>query len=102
MGAPVGNTNRANGKRFANALAWALEEYESDKVKRGEALREIAKGIVADAIAGDKDARREIGDRLDGKPKQQTELSGDPDSPVSVVSRVERVIVDANAHNSNG
>ena len=79
MAAPLGNTNRANGKRFANALAWALETYESDKVKRGEALREIAKGMVSDAVAGDALARREIADRLDGKPAQSVQVDGDGD-----------------------
>lgn len=77
MGAPVGNKNRANAKRFANALAWALEEYESNGIKRGEALREIAKGIVNDALAGDAAARREIADRLDGKPAQAVTVDGD-------------------------
>jgi hypothetical protein len=102
MAAPIGNTNRANGKRFANALKAALEEYESDKVKRGEALREIAKGLVLDALSGDATARREVADRLDGKPAQSVTLGGDPDNPVQTVSRVERVIVDANASNTNG
>jgi hypothetical protein len=94
MAAPIGNTNRANGKRFANALKAALEEYESDKVKRGEALREIAKGLVKDAIAGDPVARREVADRLDGKPAQV--VGGDPDGePIRTVTEIAIRAVDA-------
>ena len=91
MGAPIGSTNRANGKRFANAVKAALEDYESDGVKRGEALREIARGMVRDALAGDQTARREIADRLDGKPRQQVEVSGDEENPVAVKGLIELV-----------
>jgi hypothetical protein len=82
MAAPLGSTNRANGKRFANAIKAALEEYEDDKVKRGEALRAIATGLVKDAVNGDAYARRELADRLDGKPAQSTELSGPDGGPI--------------------
>ena len=41
----------------------------------------LAAAKVALAAAdGDKDAYREIGDRLDGKPKQQTEITGGEDA----------------------
>jgi hypothetical protein len=89
MAAPIGNTNRANGKRFANALKAALEEYESDKVKRGEALREIAKGLVLDALSGDATARREVADRLDGKPAQI--IAGDNELPPVQLGVIELV-----------
>jgi hypothetical protein len=89
MAAPIGNTNRANGKRFANALKAALEEYESDKVKRGEALREIAKGLVQDALSGDATARREVADRLDGKPAQI--IAGDNELPPVQLGVIELV-----------
>ncbi len=91
MAGPIGNTNRANGKRFANALKTALEEYEDDKVKRGEALRAIAKGMVVDALAGDATARRDIADRLDGKPAQTSILQGDDEGGPVKVSKVELV-----------
>lgn len=69
-GAPVGNDNATKGKKWSGAIRRALNEYESETVKQGEALLEIAKGVVRDALAGDKDARAEIGNRLDGKPAQ--------------------------------
>lgn len=76
-GAPVGNDNAAKGKKWAGAIRRALHEYQSDSVKQGEALLEIAKGVVRDALAGDASARREIGDRLDGKPAQAIIAQGD-------------------------
>lgn len=77
MGAPLGNTNKADGRRWAGAIRRALHEYEDDRVKQGEALHEIAKGVVKDALDGDRYARAEIGDRLDGKPAQSVTHQGD-------------------------
>jgi hypothetical protein len=42
--------------------------------------RAAARVMLKAAIDGDKDAYREVGDRSDGKPKQQTELSGGEDA----------------------
>jgi hypothetical protein len=69
-GAPTGNTNAANAKRWKNAIEYALEKYSSSKVKQGQALRAIAHKLVENAIDGDKDAWMEIGNRLDGKVSQ--------------------------------
>ncbi len=102
MGAPLGSQNRANGKRFANALKTVLEEYADNGIKRGEALRAIAKGLVVDALAGDFNSRKEIADRLDGKPGQQVTIDGDGDGGPVKIERLERVIVRANATDSNG
>ncbi len=85
-GAQPGNNNAAKNKPWAQALAWMAEHYEDieSRVERGQALREIARKCFADALAGDKDARREIGDRLDGKPKQQVEATGEGGGPLTV------------------
>ena len=45
------------------------------------------------ALSGDMGAMREMFDRLDGKPAQQVQLSGDADG-VPIRHRVEQVIVD--------
>ena len=76
MAAPTGNQNAAKGREWTDAIRWALENYESKAIKRGQALRQIAQVTIEKAIDGDKDARQEIGNRLDGKPVQPTELSG--------------------------
>lgn len=78
-GAPLGNQNAAKAKRWQDALHKALVRFESAelKVKAGEALDKIAEGVVLDALKGDKDARAEIGNRLDGKPAQSIIATGD-------------------------
>ena len=72
QGAPIGNKNAAKAKAWEGALRAALAQYENKdaKIKKGEALRKVAETVVAHAIAGNKDAWKEIGDRLDGKPAQ--------------------------------
>lgn len=101
-GAPVGNDNAVKGKKWAGAIRRALNDYQSDTIKQGEALLAIAKGVVEDALKGDAAARREIGDRLDGKPAQAI-IGGDEDDPsISVVHKIERVIRRADVANRNG
>lgn len=72
-GAVKGNRNAAKGKDWHDAIRYALATYEDDYVKRGTALKEIAKTVVRLAIGGDKDAYQEVGNRLDGKPVQAVE-----------------------------
>lgn len=93
-GAPQGNQNAAKGKRWQDALVKALAQYENKegKIKRGQALAKVAEMVVMRALVGDKDAWKEIGDRLDGKAAQSLEVTGDPDNPVE--NRIEYHIVD--------
>lgn len=93
MGAPLGNKNAVNKGEWTANIRWALKHYHDSSVKRGKALREIAYKLVAQAVDGDKEARREIGDRLDGKPAQA--LVG-ADGESLQLSRVERVVVEFN------
>lgn len=95
--AAVGNTNAAKGTRWRDALNKALARFTSEKVQTGEALDEIARGVVMAALAGDWEAVREIGNRLDGKPAQAITVGGDGDNPLEVVQRIERVLVRAHA-----
>ena len=89
MPGPLGNTNRANGKRFANALKAVLDEYEDDRVKRGEALRALARDMIKDALGGDAGARRDLIDRVDGKPGQAVTVDGDGEGgPVKTVTEI--------------
>ncbi len=55
------------------------EEIDGKKVKR---LRIVADKIVELAMAGDMSAAKEIGDRLDGKPRQATEVTGEGGGPL--------------------
>ena len=75
-GAPKGNGNARKGSRWRNMLEEALEQYEDmpNGVQAGKALKAIAMRTVADALCDDPrvraEARSEIANRLDGKPKE--------------------------------
>jgi len=76
MSAPKGNRFASHDKPWTNALTRVLAQLElpgeegKPAVKAGEALRQIAEATVMQALAGDKDARKEIADRMDGKPSE--------------------------------
>jgi len=93
VAAPLGNQNARKAKRWQDALNKALARYESEdgKIRAGEALDKIAEGVVIDALAGDKDARAEIGNRLDGKPAQAIIGGEDDDPPLKVEGRIKLV-----------
>jgi hypothetical protein len=64
-------TNRWTDKEWRSALRTALLEKHP---KHGTNLRAIADMVVQSAIAGDMDAAKEIGNRLDGRPSQSVEI----------------------------
>lgn len=76
MAAPKGNKFASHEKPWTDALRRVLAQLEVKdeagkvQVKAGEALRQIAEVTVLAAIGGDKDARKEISDRLDGRPSE--------------------------------
>jgi len=90
-GAPLGNKNAAKSKDWQNALRWVADNYENEAagITRGQALRKMATVCFEQAMAGDKDARAEIANRLDGKPVQP--ICGDDDSPPIRIEPVELV-----------
>ena len=69
-------------KPWSEALRVALSTYENKglMVAKGQALRRIADKCVELAITGDDRAMREIADRLDGKPVQAIEGTGEDGS----------------------
>lgn len=73
----------------------ALAQYENAEagIKPGEALRKIAETVVVKALVGDKDAVKEIADRLDGKPAQAVTVGNEDEQPF--VTKVVREIVRA-------
>lgn len=76
-GAQPGNTNAVRGKQWRDALRKKLALFadEENKIVRGQALDGIAEVVVKQALAGNKDAIQEIGNRLDGKPHQSMDIS---------------------------
>ena len=81
-GAPKGNQNAARGRVWREAIDRAIKRDR-------EALNRVAKALITAAEAGDMQAIKELGDRLDGKPTQM--LGGDPDSPIRARLTVEFV-----------
>lgn len=61
-----------------------MAQYENKeaKIRKGQALRKVAEVVVQKALMGDKDAVKEIGDRLDGKPAQA--ITGADGGPLTV------------------
>lgn len=90
-------TNKGKDKPWREALMLAVNEASGD----GKKLRRIADALVNQAIAGDVTAIKEIGDRLDGKPRQETELTGTEGGPI-LFEEVRRVIVDTANSNPEG
>jgi hypothetical protein len=66
-GGQKGNKNAARGAEWREAVVKAI--------KRGQGLDKLADVLVAKALDGDMVAIKEVGDRLDGKPKQQVDLN---------------------------
>ncbi|GEM_PF-2310641 len=76
--------------KFKDALRHALIHYEDKNVKKGQALRHIAKSLIHVAINGNERDRmaaiKELADRLDGKAAQA--VTGIEGEPITVVQRV--------------
>ena len=85
MGAPKGNQNAAKGKRWKSVIEQRLEALG--------AMETLADALITEALTGNIQAIKEIGDRLDGKPCQQIEATG-LDGGAIQLERIERVITD--------
>lgn len=71
-------------KHWSDALRRAVNRESAGKGSP-KWLEVIANRCVAEAADGDLQAMREIGDRLDGKPKQSTEHSGPDGAAIPAV-----------------
>ena len=83
---------RASNKEWRDAIRKAVHERrvttDDGKTEKIKSITLLARKLVTKALDGDVTAMKEIGDRLDGKPKQSVDLSG-----VARIKRIERVIV---------
>ena len=84
-GAQPGNRNGAHDKPWTNALQRALQQYSDEDCPRGSALQRIANGVVRDSLKGDPNARKEIFERLDGKPVQPVAATVDANITLEVI-----------------
>lgn len=91
MGAPIGNNNAAKGKLWSHALERAAEYYpEKPPIGKNDKMKGIYEAahrfwnemMTENKMYGSLPYFKELGDRLDGRPKQQMELSQDPANPV--------------------
>jgi hypothetical protein len=75
MAGVAGRSGRKVGSRndtpFRDALRRAVMEADGDEKK----LFRIARALVTQAASGDVSAIREVADRLDGKPRQETDVT---------------------------
>ena len=69
-GAPEGNTNSSKSNRL-----WGETIKRAVLQSDGAKLRLIAEKLLEKAAEGDIQAIRELGDRLDGKPQQTTDVT---------------------------
>ena len=67
-GAPIGNKNACKGKVWADALHRAIAQ------DKGARVRLAAEKLLDEASSGQQWAIRELADRLDGRPRQETAL----------------------------
>lgn len=81
-GGQLGNQNAAKGKRWEAAILRAVEAWPKEPdstdcsaliIGLNKAAHEFVKGVYE---RGDLGFFKEFGDRLEGKPSQPTELSG--------------------------
>ena len=63
-GAPKGNTNASKTKLWGDTIRHAIVQADAEK------LRKLADKLIENALSGDMQALKEIGDRLDGKSVQ--------------------------------
>lgn len=82
MAAPQGNQNAKKAKIWEQAIKRALARYSGSTVDAG--LDKLADRLIKSAIEHEDDSAaaqimEKIGDRLDGKPAQAVEMSGELD-----------------------
>lgn len=82
MAAPQGNQNAKKAKIWEQAIKRALARYSGSTVDAG--LDKLADRLIKSAIEHKDDSAaaqimEKIGDRLDGKPAQAVEMSGELD-----------------------
>lgn len=82
MGAPVGNQNAAKAKKWTSAIERALQRRSGKSL--ADALDDMAEKFLDAVEKGDVSAFRELGDRLQGKPTQALEHTGEDGEPISL------------------
>lgn len=80
------------GRAIRDALSDVFRSM--DKLEEGETLRELLRGYVQDALNGCKETRKDLLDRMYGRPVQATELTGSNGEPLQVVWPLPKSLLD--------
>lgn len=81
-GGQPGNQNAHRGSLVKGAIRRALAEREA---QGRDSLLNVVRKMIDDAEEGDKEARREFFDRLDGKAAQSLTVAGDAENPLQIM-----------------
>ncbi len=85
MAGVPGRSGKRMDSLWADAIRRAIKRREESNP---QALEWMAEVLLNKAAEGDMAAMKELGDRLDGKPKQRTELSGPDGEQIPVGMKV--------------
>lgn len=80
-------------KVWADAVHKAVHEYheaedESGKAKKVRYINQLAANLVQDAMNGNMEAMKEIGNRLDGRPHQSSSVEVEPSDALTELLKV--------------
>ena len=98
MAAAQGNQYAAKAKQWSMAIERAITAYpdlpdDADCSPYIKGLNKAACLFVSKMMdEGSVIFFREFGDRLEGKPAQSLELSGDPDNPIAITEIVRTIV----------
>jgi hypothetical protein len=79
---------RKGEKFWADAVKRAVNRRMENEEGKPKKLERLADQLVKAGLAGDVSALKEIGDRLDGRPKQAVEASGPDGGSIPVALSV--------------
>lgn len=89
VGAPKGSKNAFKGSEWSKSLKRAMSRFSAkegdEHVSWRRGLDRVADKVIAAACEGQKDAWQEIANRIEGKPGQSVELSGNPEKPIGIL-----------------
>lgn len=84
-GAPLGNKNAAKPRIWHQAIMRALEIHDKSRIDGKKEIDALAEKLLELVRAGDLNALKEFGDRLDGKPAQAIVGGDSGDNPIRLL-----------------
>lgn len=85
---------RKGEKEWAHAMRRAVMRRIEGIEGKPQKLERLADKVVELGLAGDMQALKEIGDRLDGKSVQQKEIGGPDGGDIPIKMKITKVVVD--------